>query len=381
MKKLSVGFWAIFLLLSCQQERDSGSPLHTVLTDQAAMLPLIDSFNEASGLSLVVVYAEDIAKKADIEPDLVVTNRPGVLVRKFGPAGLSTGRLPLLTKKTFYKDFLHLSYKRSLVPLSFLPALILEPARKKENSLLPVQKMLTEAAAFGEKKEGVPIRIGFSLYWNKEMIPLLPALFSDSGKPFSASDFLSRLQSYRKESGLSDEEMIQFQKKYLYLFPPALITEKRILFLFQNSLDFLTFPAVRKKELQLSFLQGEGGKIPVTEAVFLGMMKNKSSRRIGYDFLQWFFQKKTQEKLLEQSRVFGDPGILGGFSLRDDVNRDFYAREFPGQIFPKRSLWDFRSFSFRTRPLRLSDQILLWLRSERKDLKEKILRALSLGKV
>jgi hypothetical protein len=237
----------------------------------------------------------------------------------------------------------------------------------------------SESSAFNEQNDTSFQQQGFSLLWEPKMLYLVTRLFETRFQETSFGELIWRKEGLQNSIEYFDkwsedinggrEKEREFTDKYLYDPGYKLINEGRILFYYTDIKSFFGIPGGKRDNLDFRWIAGEE-EIPVMEDIlYAGIPKASKNIKAAREFLSWFFQRETQQRLLESTqykrmRTFG---ISNGFSSLREINEIELPRYYPalvGHIPPE------SSFSF-PRPLPAD-----W-----EDLKERVLKPWLLGKV
>jgi len=316
---------------------DNTAEMWTNLPELAAYAEVFNA--EQDDFRVKVVFHENPARdllNVNIKPDLVLDY--GLNSQRFTSYLEDLSPLFDIEKGTlktqdFYNSLLERGRQGEellTLPISFnLPALYYQEGTIEEetqDNKLTVQGLQDYNRTYNDKsKNSFPV-MSFSPRWDGHYLFSLGALYGSNfhetttgtidWDPNALAETKNLILEWTNDinGGFDDEEA--FTNKYLYQPGFKLVQNGRVQFQATTLRDFYTIPPREREDFSLLWVSDEN-MIPVcTDVLFAGIPKEGEDKKAARAFLSWFFQGKTQGKLLESSqykRIRGF-GIARGLS-------------------------------------------------------------------
>ena len=395
---------AAILLSGCIRQQSPTVVLWAHRVDVAAIVELYNA--EQRDFKIEMRHVPDPASVIDeaaVQPDIIISDAIAneEIGNYFASLGSLVDRHPIVNT-VFYRELLQsgrIDGRQRLLPLSFdLPAMIFRRGGENENLsefTLHFDNIRSEAAGFNASNNGRFTRMGLSPRWNQEFLYVLAAThgagFHENSRS-AAWDEQRLLESldYARDWVSSDNEGVTsenaFTNRYLYDPKYQLLMRGRIRFAYMRAGELFGYTESQRQRIDYRWISGDQG-IPVLEnIVYVGMPQNAPNRRGAQDVLEWLFQPRTHERILEsvRSKRLSEFGIAGGFSSIPTVNERYFPRYYPALlglvpredklVFPQRvprywkdlrakvvEPWLQREVSALPQPRSLREEIRLWL--------------------
>ncbi len=347
----------LFLILCCILIFSCGnSESRTIVlrTSHAELTAYIEEFNAIQNNYIVeLVYSQEpsdtLFKNSTIPDILIIEN-----INNSGFFSEFDSLNSILNKDRinpdiFYNDLLTLGVvnkNQILLPVNFsLPAIIYKPeAINKEftNMFISFEQIKEGSLNYSTTKRNRLTKMGFSPLWEPEFLYYSSKLYnSEFGVDINnsliwQSDALNETIDFFKiwidNTSENFENELTFSLKYLRIPEYQLIQSGTILFHFSDIKDYLEIPTEKRENLDFRWLQ-YNDKIPVLDNIlFAGIPKQANNKNGARAFLEWFFNRETQVRLLEINhlkRLQGIFGIANGFSSLKEINeKDIHKPEF-----------------------------------------------------
>jgi ABC-type glycerol-3-phosphate transport system substrate-binding protein len=343
----------VCVLASCGMERGKAAVLWTSRPEFAVYA---DRFNSAQNIHKVEVrYIDSPAQeltRTEERPDIVTGNwLKSAATRTFFIPLDGLFKNETLSGDDFYPRLLTLGKienRQYLLPVSFnIPALVF--VRDKGGLISnPFTIGLGEIKKLGmeynQETGGLYSRMGFSPAWNDEFLFLTAKLFNSGFREDTPLAWDSRAleeaalynQKWIEEANTGFQQVEDFTFKYFYDPPAKLLLSGHILFTYMGSAELFTMAQERRSALDFRWIV-EDSSIPLNEdTVYYGICKGGKARKAAEAFTRWFFNRETQELLLEaawnQRMNEGSFGIGGGFSALRSVTEQIFPRFYPGLV-------------------------------------------------
>jgi ABC-type glycerol-3-phosphate transport system substrate-binding protein len=352
------------ILASCGSKKQNDIAI--IWTDQADFASYAELFNkDQSRYHIVVEYRENPAGAliaAKETPDIVIGPwLKGEKARsRLEPVDYLFNELRI-SAKLFYGPLLDLGNvggRQYLLPVSFnMPAIIFSPDRRNlvpNDFALSLDEIKSISREYNVRQKGQYTRMGFSPRWDREFLYITAQLFNtrfeeDSHlikwNASSLSEATDYLANWTKTSNSTSRAEDDFQFKYLYDPPYKLVTGGRNLFSYIPSDALFTLPQDKLQNVDFRWITKDGKAAVSDGIIYLGICKKARNLDAAEAFLIWFFNEKTQKRLLVRSRDLGvlkrSFGISGGFSALKPVNEKAFPLLYPsllGHLPPADSL-------------------------------------------
>ena len=338
-------FLSFFLLFSsCKEEKPGRIVIWTNCSEFAQYIEFFNSTHKDS--NAVLVYKENPAAslpaaKDELKPDIIVGSwlRTDNTIKYFKDLNYLFDR-KVLTTSVFYPQLLQAGkQERSqyLLPVSFnLPAIIFSSENKDlitDNYTLNLEQIRTISSSFNKKKKnGTYTRMGFTPLGNSDFLYLTTKLygvnFRDEKGQIVWNDAklnytIEQLTDWVTTENTSAQAEQDFTFKYLFMPDYRQVTSGRTLFAYTTS-DSL-FKTLKNQDIDIDYRWiSDGQFIPVEDSFnMLGIYKDSPNQPGATEFIQWFFDSETQQKILQRktrltlnTEMFG---ISGGFSSIRDI--------------------------------------------------------------
>jgi hypothetical protein len=341
------------VLLGCQERIETSAVIWTNRPEFAAYVERYNAANDLEGI--LIEYKENPAAAfravgpGKDAPDIVIAegltsrellNKFATLESLFNEGKLDAGRFyadPL--SQGVYED------QHVLLPVSFDLPLIVFDREKSPEELSPFFIEFPElrdlSVEFNEQDEHGLVKLGYSPFWEKELLFVGSQLAGAGFRETSSSlpvwngskvqDSLDFFRAWTEEGNGGIEEEDAFSRKFLYEPPYMLIEKGRIRFYYHDINSFFSIPAEKRSHLDYRW-PAKNEKIPVQPPLlYLGIPHGAPGIATAKDFISWFFRAETQQELLsasEYKRIRGF-GIAGGFSTLPQVNEEIMPRMYP----------------------------------------------------
>jgi len=343
--------FAFTLLLSDCSSPDQNTAV--LWTNQPEFAAYAETYNALQNVyRILLVYkanpAVDIMTTAD-RPDIVVGEylRSQRVRRVF--SSLSSLLNPQkIDPSSFYPEALkngRWGGDQLLLPVSFdLPAIMFRKGAvppTKDSFFVSLDELKDLAKPFNKEQDGSVTRMGFSPQWSGDFLYSFSLLNGadfredSSGKPTWNADALGEaLDAVHKwitdsNGGLSKDTA--FKDRYVYEPPDVLLNQRRIAFAYIDATTYFQAAESKRQDLDFRWI-ADKERVPVLEnMVFAGIPSRSRHRKPAEAFLTWFFQARTQTKLLEENRLkqIATFGISDGFSAISAVNEIEMSRQYP----------------------------------------------------
>ncbi|WP_455381194.1 hypothetical protein [Salinispira pacifica] len=325
-------------------------------TNQPEFAAYAETFNaQQDRYRVLLVYkanpAVDIATTSE-RPDLVVGEylRSQRVRRSFSSLNGLIGAQKI-DPASFYAEALKTGRwggDQLLLPVSFdLPAVMFRkgavPAGD-DSFFVSLPELKKLAKPFNKEENGSYVQLGFSPHWSGDFLysfaRLSGADFREdaNGKPVwnaaALNGALEAVHTWIDESNGGSEADTAFKDRYVYEPPEVLLAQHRIEFAYVDATSYFQTAESKRQDLDFRWIAADG-RVPVLEnMVFAGIPSRARHRRAAEAFLTWFFQRKTQAKLLEENRLkqITTFGISDGFSALSTVNELDMPHQYPQLI-------------------------------------------------
>ena len=337
-------FLSTILFTACREEAPHRVVIWTNCSEFAQYIEFFNSTHKDS--NAVLVYKENPAAslpaaKDELKPDIIVGSwlRTDNTIKYFKDLNYLFDR-KVLTTSVFYPQLLQAGkQERSqyLLPVSFnLPAIIFSSENKDlitDNYTLNLEQIRSISSSFNKKKKnGTYTRMGFTPLGNSDFLYLATKLYgvnfrdekgqivwNDSKLNFT----IEQLTDWVNTENTSAQAEQDFTFKYLFMPDYRQVTSGRTLFAYTTS-DSL-FKTLKDQDIDIDYRWiSDGQFIPVEDSFnMLGIYKESPNQPGATEFIQWFFDSETQQKILQRktrltlnTEMFG---ISGGFSSIRDI--------------------------------------------------------------
>ena len=260
-----------------------------------------------------------------------------------------------IEEEWFYPDLLALgrnNRRQLLLPVAFnLPAIqfLSNRAAAEFDFGVSLDEIRRGAGQFNREQGGRYSHVGFSPRWNPSLLYVGALLFgaefaeNRTGRLEWNAPAVERAVTYftdwieTENGGIAREDA--FNRRYIYDPDYQLLQRERILYAYTSSEDYFLESASRRRNLDFRWLANDTLVPVLDDILFAAKSSEGGNSRGANDFLRWFFQPRTQQKLLgamvsKRSRSFG---IGGGFSALEPVNEQYLPAIYPqllGRIPP-----------------------------------------------
>lgn len=337
-------FTATFL--SCSDKKADYNKI-VIWTDNAEFAQYAEAFNSTHQQDkIILVYKDNPAMslppaKDELPPDLIVGSwlRTESTQRYFKSIDYIFDTKNL-TSSMFYPQLIEagkVKNKQYLLPVSFnLPAIIFSTANKAlvpDSYTLGLDQIRSTAADFNRKnKKDAYTRIGFTPTSNSRFLYLVTKLkgvnFKEEKGQIVWNDFrLDEATNYIKDWVATENTSYQTEQDFAfkYLFMPYYrqVSIDRTLYAYTTSDEL--FKVMKDQQLDIDYRWiSQDRMIPAEDTLtMMGIYKNARNQVGATDFMIWFCQSETQQKILERKNQLNLQtekfGIAGGFSAVRDV--------------------------------------------------------------
>lgn len=349
------------LLFSCNF---SESKTIILWTDKAEFAAYIEEFNNSQNNFIIEpVYTEEpLSLEEKTIPDLIISEN--INNAKYFPEFEVLNSIinkSRIDPESFYKDLLNLGkYKNNqvLIPVNFsLPAIIYKSdslSSEPKNMFITFEQLRGESLNYKSTKMNILTRMGFFPLWEPEFIYYTAALFNTDFRANEKQELAWNKYALQKtilffnnwDENSNYNEELSFTSKYLRIPPYQLIQSGTILFYFTDIKNYLEIPKEKREDIDFRWLE-YNNKTPVLDNIlFAGIPKRAFNKNGAKIFLEWFFQRETQIKLMEinhSKRLQDVFGIANGFSSlieinEKDIHKPEYYPVFVGHIPQKNQL-------------------------------------------
>lgn len=336
----------VFFLAGCSSQKEKSNRI-VIWTDCAEFAQYAEFFNSTHKEDKVVlVYKRNPAlsippAKDEFPPDVIVGSwlRTDSTKKYFKNLDyiFSTKKL---SSDIFYEQLLDsgkIGYSQYLIPVSFnLPALIFSNDNKHlvpESYTIGLNQIRSTASTYNEKnKKDSYIKMGFTPLSNSDFLYLVAKLkgadFREEKSQIVWNEYcLEEATNFIKDWIVKENSSAQIEQDFAfkYLFMPYYrqVSIGRTLYAYTTS-DQL-FKVMRDQNLDIGFRWiSQEKKIFAEDSLKMMGIYKKSQNQVGAtEFINWFCQSQTQQKILERKNKMnlqtGEFGIAGGFSAIRDV--------------------------------------------------------------
>ncbi|MFP4617399.1 MAG: hypothetical protein ACLFMZ_01025 [Spirochaetaceae bacterium] len=357
-----------FLLLpGCREERDDTALIWTNRPEFASYVELYNAHHEKNRIRIEYVEEPGRAFRevgpGKNAPDIVIGENLNSreMLDKF--ATLNTlFKEDHLKEDQFYTTPLSQGVherQHVLLPVSFLLPVITYSESSAPEDLSSFFISLSEMRDFSEQfntegEHGLE-KLGFSPLWEESMLFTASLLWgadfreTERGLPAWDSSAVTETVDFFREWIREGNEGLEaakiFSDKYFYE-PSHILQEKgRILFYYHDISSYFSIPPDKRRLLDFLW-PAEEEKIPVLPPIlYMGIPHGAPGITAAKEFISWFFQTETQEKLLDASEYkrIRSFGIAGGFSSLRRVNEEILPKIHPSLVghIPKESFLKF----------------------------------------
>jgi ABC-type glycerol-3-phosphate transport system substrate-binding protein len=337
----------VFFLFSCRESKTA-----VLWTDRPEFAFYVQCFNSVqSKYKIEIKQFDSLAltlSGTKESPDIIVGRwlKSSKIMSRFKPLDTILKQNPSL-ENDFFPSLLSLGAvgkKQMLLPVAFDLPLIFFAEEKNlainDAFIIDLNEIKELGKEYNVKKNSVFTQVGFSPLWNNDFVFEIARI---KGAAFTEGETLEWNNEALENAILFIKDWINninggvdadadFSYKYFFNTPQRLVLDGRILFSYIRSSDFFT-KTEQRSDLDFRILSGEK-LIPVYEgAVYYGLDKKGKSSKAAEAFTLWFFNEKTQERLLEESRLnhIDDTvfGIAGGFPAMKSVTKNILPRYYP----------------------------------------------------
>ncbi len=349
----------VLAILFLKQFSLSSKKTFVIWTDQPAIISYIENFNTSrKSVKAELVYKKDPAdeiRKTKIHPDLVISSSLNSVrvIENFSKIN-SLFRKDGVSRDIFYKELLEKGMherRQVLIPVSFnLPALMFrkgEVSYNISNFVLTRKNLIDISTDFNSKNKSL---LAFSPRWNKEFLVHVSSLYgagfeeTETGRlSYNMENIeksLSFVRSFIETTNRGIGNDLAFEDKYLYKPAENLLDEGKIFFYFTELRNFYETNQQERTNLNFRWTSKDNYIMANEDIIYAGIPKHAENKKGAINFLEWFFDHKTQQSLMEsakekRARSFG---ICMGFSSIKSVNEQVFPKHYPlliGHIPPE----------------------------------------------
>lgn len=344
-----IGFGLLFL--SCSLFEDTTIILWTNHPEIAAYIEVFNA--EQTEYNIEIAYkaspAQSLLNHTE-HPDLIIGEglASRTVIEHLKPLDYLMEE-QLIDKQMFYQDLFNIGYREQipyLLPISFtVPVLVFKPdniSRQLDDFFISFRDIKTMGGEFNRTDETEFTRLGFSPEWDAQFLYLTTCLLgSDFRETYSGElawndqklqESIAFIQQWITTVNQSRDMVAEFTDKYMYDPAYKLINNDRILFSYIQSInEFQQISSEKRESLSFRLIAKENSIRVKDDMLFLGVPKKSNNKTVTNEFITWFFNPTTQEKLMELTeykriRTFG---IGDGFSSIVEVNERYYPRFYP----------------------------------------------------
>ena len=319
-----------------------------IWTDNSEFAPYIEYFNKTHQNKAVLIYKENPASalssnQSDIQPDLVIGSW---LVNEqtkkyFEPLDYLFER-KFISSQDFYEVLLQVgkfSKRQYILPVSFnLPAIIFSRTNEsylEDNYTISLEQLKRSGEAYNKKnKNGTFNTMGFAPESNDNFLYLVTKIQGANYREIKGNYFtwepsallesIKFLENWINEANGSSQIERDFVYKYLSVNDDKRVTQGKTLFAYTTSDKLFKLSKQQLSKIDYRWLQNEK-KLPVEDSMLMmGIPKQTENHYGAAEFISWFYNPETQQKLLERKFEMNLDtnkfGIANGFSAIRDVN-------------------------------------------------------------
>jgi ABC-type glycerol-3-phosphate transport system substrate-binding protein len=252
-----------------------------------------------------------------------------------------------INPETFYEQLLNLgkyNNNQVLLPVNFsMPAIMYKSdsiSGEFSNMFITFDELKNESINYNSIRSNIYSKMGFFPLWEPEFIYYSAGLFNTDFKAneegnliwneYALDETILFLRNWNEDNDYENE--LSFTSKYLKIPPYQLIESGRILFYFIDIDNYLEIPKEKRENMDFRWLVHNNQAPVLDNILFTGIPKHAENKNGARAFLEWFFQRETQIKLMEINhlkRLQGVFGIANGFSSLIEINeKDIHKPEY-----------------------------------------------------